>query len=193
MEKRLIGLEKQLTTILGKRSYTRLKEAGKGEYRGAYFFSLEFDDGTKIYVCCGKKYYEKSLLELISRHSFFRQNIEILGAKCKAIVERDNRQAKTLGLEPVIYRGLRPIINKTCTHQFWGALDLEQGGKRFSHIETSLWYALQGVPLGNEDYFSKKINRIDEDLGQYDQLDKKKFRAILLGYLYEKLPEWLIH
>jgi hypothetical protein len=107
-----------------------------------------------------------------------------LSRRTAEIVERDNRQALSLGLSPVKLIAVDIFDG----YKLWIGLQMEQNGVLFRYYETSFYYACRGVPLGDNsvvDYFEQLINRPDGSLGGLDRWGKEPFSKILLGYLHK--------
>jgi len=182
-------LERQLMLLLNKKSYICTKRACTGKYRGYYDYSLMFQDGSQIWISCGRKRYEPELRDKVSKYTFFRNNHAELEEQTRRMIERDNRQAAALGLAPVKLIRLELIEEKTNNYAFWVRAILEQNGRQFSKLETMFKYACLGYCT--YEYFAEKQNRPDEALGGLKDLGLKSFSAIIFGYLWEqKNLEW---
>jgi hypothetical protein len=66
-------LEEQLTALLKKKSYICTKKVCRGKYRGLYDYSLKFQDGSHIWISCGRKRYEAELRDKVEQFIYFRQ------------------------------------------------------------------------------------------------------------------------
>jgi len=177
-------LEEQLTALLRKKSYVRTKSACRGKYRGLYDYSLRFQDGSRIWISCGWKRYETELQKSVEQFSYFRENHTWLEEQIRLMIERDNKQAATLGLETIKLVSLELIEEPVRDYEFWVRVILEQSGRQFPKLETNFNYACLG--FRTDEYFTKKLNRPDEALGRVRELGQKEFLAIIFGYLCEQ-------
>jgi len=174
-------LEQQLTLLLNKKSYVPIKKACTGKYRGFYDYGLKFQDGTQMFISCGRKRYEADLRDLVAQYTYFREKHVWLEEQVRLIVERDNRQAVALGLEPIKFIHLELIEAETGGYEFWPRIVLERKGRQFTKLETMLKYACLGHKT--VEYFSKMQIRPDKKLGNIKEQEHKGYNAIVLGYL----------
>lgn len=183
-------LEQTLTKLLGKNNYIEYSKACTGKYRGYYDYGLEFEDGAKYYISTGRQYYFERLTEKVEMYQYFHDNYEYLEQRVKEIIERDNRQAAKLGLEPVEFISLHMINtkNKYYDYLFWIGIKYKQYGIDFWYTDTNFYYACCGVGFNDEKsvevYFDKKINRPDEKLGRFNDFDNEKYASIIMGCLH---------
>ena len=183
----IANLEQQLTELLGKTRYTPTKCRCTGKWSGTTDYSLIFEDQSQIFISNGKLHYEETLRSMIAQYKFYADNKSRLTELTAQIVEHDNRQAIQLGLRPVTFNGLILLDKPKSSQVFWIGARMELGGLAFTHLETSFYYALRGIPLGNEDYFRSLIDRPDERLGGLKHFSREKHITILTGYLYDSI------
>ena len=176
-------LEQDLTGLLGKKSPIRIKTPCSGKYRGYYDYGLRFGDGSNMYISLGFRNYPLKLKSKVEEYSYFRNNLPYLESKVRSVIDRDNRQAETMGLSPIEFVSLSLVTDPHDTHIFWIELVYRIKGLDIDlrYRETSLYYACLGCHT--EEYFEKKINRPDDKLGSLKEADSKKFSIILLGCL----------
>lgn len=175
------SLELRLAKLFGKQSYylTKSSCAGK-QYDNDY--SLVFEDRTKYYVSNGKAGYHEELQKAVNGYEYFFASKTGFEKMMHRIVERDNRQAGTLGLEPVVFKELL-LLNKERYFPFYIGAVMEQTGRRFIHITTDLFIAC--IDPKCEGYFEEKVNRTDAQLKTV-AYDTKSFFAILSGELWTR-------
>lgn len=181
-------LEQSLTELLDKKSYIHYKRACTGKFRGTYDYGLTFEDGTKYFISNGKKYYLNHLTDAVKMYRYFHENREYLSRRTKEIIDRDNKQATSLGLKPVEFIDLNLKTADDGYNLFWIGFDYRHDGILYWKTETTFFYACRGIGLNDEKsvdaYFIERINRPDNKLGGLEEFAHKDFSKILLGYLY---------
>ena len=180
--KKTTELEQKLTVLLNKRTYTCTKRACTGKYRGLYDYGLAFNDGSHIFISCGRRYYEQRLHEYVEQYTYYRTHHDWLEGQLRKVIARDNQQAVRLGLAPISLLRLELIEEASSAYTFWPRMVLEQNDQKFSQLETMFKYACLGHQPA--EYFTEKQNRPDKDLGRLHELEHDDFIAIILGFLY---------
>jgi len=180
-------LEQTLTKLLGKNHYTKNKNSCKN---GRNEYGLEFEDGTKYFISMGKKYYFTRLAGTVEMYQYYHDNIEYLEQRVKEIIDRDNRQAVELGLQPIEFISLEmnTVDINHWSYLFWIGIKYKIHRVVLWHIDTELHYACRGIGLNKEKsvevYFQEKINRPDENLSGINRLNKRNGNTIILGYIH---------
>jgi len=134
-----------------------------------------------MFVSCGRKYYETRLREKVAEYTYFREKLPWLEEQVRLIVDRDNRQAVKLGLDPIKFIRLELIEEEAGGYEFWPRVILERNGRQFTKHETMFKYACLGSQT--VEYFSKMQTRPDKALGRIKEMNNGAFNAIVLGYL----------
>lgn len=85
--KKTIELEKKLTQLLGKESYTCTKKSCTGKWAGTYDHSMIFNDGSCYFVSNGMKLYHHNLEKFIGQVEFFIANRDKLSEWIKEVLK----------------------------------------------------------------------------------------------------------
>ena len=107
MANEIITLEMKLTNLLGKQSYSYLKKACTGKYRGTTDYCLQFEDKTCIFVSNGKKGYRNRIIEFINDFEYYYKHKQELEGWLKKLVNHDNQTAEWHGLPKLELIGTR--------------------------------------------------------------------------------------
>ncbi len=181
-------LEQTLTKLLGKTRFTHHKRACTGDCRGYYDYSLMFEDGTMFFISMGRKYYLRNLADAVRQYQYFNDNREYLTRRTKEIIERDNRQAVSMGLSPIEFVSIGMGALAGSNNPFWYGIYYKLHGYTLWDTETIFFYACRGVGINAEKsvdaYFNEKVNRPDSDLGGIDYIGSDSCTHIFLGYLH---------
>jgi len=173
-------MEKQLTTLLNKKKHTHKVKMYKKK-KGYYFtYSLEFEDCTDIRICDGYENYEEELEKTVAKYIYFRKNHSWLEEHVRQMVERDNRQAVSLGLSPIRFIRLELVDGKTDKCKFWIRAVLELNNREFSEFEIVLNDACLGI--GTENYFNRKINSVNGEEWYFEKHGYSDCNTVVFGY-----------
>lgn len=176
-------LEHKLTMLLGKKSFWHRKARCSGKYRGYYDYSLVFEDGSRQFIAMGRRAYLDGLLKIVRGYEYYRNHHDRLEELTRQVLERDNRQAIALGLEPV---ALERVELQDTGIDSWAVARITHMGKVHIYMETHFNYACMGASVGSDDpeaYFKEKISRPDEMLRDFQQQARNRNACIMFGYV----------
>lgn len=182
---RIAQLEHRLTMLLGKKSFWHRKTPCGGKDRGYYDYSLVFEDRSRQFITRGRKPYFEKLAKLVREYEYYRNHHQRLEEMTRQVLDRDNRQAVALGLEPV---ALERIALQDMGIDSWAAARIHHMGKAHVYKETRFNYACMGISIGSDDpeaYFKEKISRPDEMLRDFfDQQSGNPDACIMFGCVH---------
>lgn len=180
---RTAQLERRLTMLLGKKSYRHHKTPCRGKYKGYYDYSLLFEDGSREAISTGRRGYLRNLEKAVEEFQYYRDHHIRLEALTRQVMERDNRQAVTLGMEPVYLEGIE--LQNTGIG-FWAVARVRHMDQIHIHQETNFKYACMGISLRSDDpegYFMEQLARPDDKLGDYRGEAGNRAACILFGHV----------
>lgn len=100
-------LERKLTLLVGKQSFTYKNVACTGKYRGSTDYSLLFEDNTCLFISNGRKSYRDRLIEFINDFEYYHKHKQKLEEWLKELVNHDNQTAEWQGLPKLELIGTR--------------------------------------------------------------------------------------
>lgn len=138
--------EARLTKLLGKKSYEYSKRHCTGKWRGTIDYSLQFEDGTSIFISNGKKYYQRNLLEYITHFEYFHTHKEELEEWIKTIIKNDNHTAVWQKLPLIELIGIRIDDDRFIVFDYYLCVDTDIKLVK-TYKETSFSYYCKGQEL----------------------------------------------
>lgn len=148
----------RLAKCFGAKTGTRTGTACRGKYSGCTDYSVTFNNGERLYICMGSKYFDTKLDEQLAIYeNFSTMKLEILNA-LHEMETKDNLKAAEMGLHQYHLINVDFVKNDDWNMgKFY--FEIEVNGIHIYMVESGLIYAIYNSCRDRKtDYISYDYN-----------------------------------